>query len=937
MGTLAEATAAYQAGLTAREAQYTAGIVKRYAEAWRVISRDLERLTIRIEDAQAAGRALGPSWLMQESRYKALRRTMAVELTKYARDLPPILNPQVSRAITEAQDILAKFNPGQPPRPPGRIVQPVEGFTPEPWSKLPSRPLRALAAATMHPDSPVRRLLSTIPGNAGAIAERHLFSGLATGRGPREVARNIARDVEGATIARSLTIARTETLRAQRTSTRMGLQENRDALEGWVWQTAEDATTCPECLSMQGTLHSVDEDMDTHPNCRCTMVPQTKSWASIFDDAGLGDGLPDIGEEVAAISSGDELLARMLPASQRRILGPARFLLYKSGWGLQSMVKWSHDATWGRQPGLVPVRDLKRVPPRLRQEPATPEYRPPVLDRAALSRPRSFNPELDAAFRAAARLGSPMPPTPPPPPPPPVPPREPQPPPEPPRPPQPPPAPPRPPTPPPEPPRPPRPKPPKAGPIPGSTVVKVAWREAGGASQNAGGTLREYLYHPETRSSAEYAVRYGERINELEIKQQAADAQFEQRVDAGKVTATELNNALKEQRNRRWDAHGTRAVFNGQRFNLMTAEEQLRWRPLIERHAQVLEAGRDRLAELAGRVTAAPTAAQAVKLAGPKIAAGRSVNPNTGQNTDGLYQDFTPGDRAAHYRVQADPPSNLTTTPQYEAWLNETYPGTTFELAGMVPEVAARTAKQWAWLAREFPEAASSLGYLGTYRGKFGRTIKAGFKTAIAHVRWTDRGLNGTGISYMGISPAKYGKLETTFKSNHESGWFWGQDHAGILTHEFGHVVDRWLQSTDASRFSLTSRVRMSGFGSLRDAWERATLNLGKLINSGHSTKYGTNAGRNIPAERFAENFAAAFAEGEGIDARRALFKGEAQRILRHLGDRARHRANNRGGSGSIGDESAWRFQRVGEPLSRAEIAELDELATLLGVDWSNL
>jgi SPP1 gp7 family putative phage head morphogenesis protein len=61
---------------------------------------------------------------------------------------------------------------------------------------------------------------------------------------------------------------RTEVLSAARDGIHDSMQANSDVVTGWIWNAAEDETTCEVCWAMNGSLHSIDEAMDeTHINC----------------------------------------------------------------------------------------------------------------------------------------------------------------------------------------------------------------------------------------------------------------------------------------------------------------------------------------------------------------------------------------------------------------------------------------------------------------------------------------------------------------------------------------------------------------------------------------------------------------------------------------------------------------------------------------------
>lgn len=101
---------------------------------------------------------------------------------------------------------------------------------------------------------------------------RALTDGLVQGKSPREVARDINKQVDGIGRTRALAIARTETIRAHAEGQldameELGVQEVNVAVE---WSTAEDELVCPECEEMEGVVLSIDDAhnmIPRHPNC----------------------------------------------------------------------------------------------------------------------------------------------------------------------------------------------------------------------------------------------------------------------------------------------------------------------------------------------------------------------------------------------------------------------------------------------------------------------------------------------------------------------------------------------------------------------------------------------------------------------------------------------------------------------------------------------
>jgi SPP1 gp7 family putative phage head morphogenesis protein len=110
-------------------------------------------------------------------------------------------------------------------------------------------------------------LMKNYPDVIGKITDT-LIRSTAMGIGPRETARLMAKDADvlGWKVLR---IARTEQLNVFRAASLENYK--RFGIGQWEWLAQPDA--CEECLSENGSIHDVDDIMDTHPSCRCCELP----------------------------------------------------------------------------------------------------------------------------------------------------------------------------------------------------------------------------------------------------------------------------------------------------------------------------------------------------------------------------------------------------------------------------------------------------------------------------------------------------------------------------------------------------------------------------------------------------------------------------------------------------------------------------------------
>lgn len=136
-----------------------------------------------------------------------------------------------------------------------------------------------------HPEAVSKlRLLSTrsFEQLKGVTAEmsrdmnRILAEGISNGKGARDIARSLAKNVDGMSKMRALRVARTELSVAHNEGQldafeRMGIDELGIMAE---WQTTSNP--CPLCQPMTGTVLTVKQArgmLPRHPNCKCAWIP----------------------------------------------------------------------------------------------------------------------------------------------------------------------------------------------------------------------------------------------------------------------------------------------------------------------------------------------------------------------------------------------------------------------------------------------------------------------------------------------------------------------------------------------------------------------------------------------------------------------------------------------------------------------------------------
>lgn len=306
----------FRADLLQRDALTARTLTVAYLGAAQRIRLQILQLGERIEQARENGERVSPSWLYQQERLSALLRQVQNEIISFGAGASTTIENMQREAATlglnHAADLFAIGAPG---------VSVSGGF-----ARLSAQ--AALDFAGFAADgSPLAELLLQLAPSAAETVKQTLFSGIVRGAGAKEMAREVYQSL-GGNMARSLLIARTETLRAYRESSQRFYETNTDVVNGWKWIAACNARTCPVCWAMHGSEHPTSEQFASHPGCRCTPVPIT-------------DFSPPL-------KTGPARFATLPAAQQLKVLGPLKFENYTAGRiSLQDLVGTVTDKRWG--------------------------------------------------------------------------------------------------------------------------------------------------------------------------------------------------------------------------------------------------------------------------------------------------------------------------------------------------------------------------------------------------------------------------------------------------------------------------------------------------------------------------------------------------------------------------------------------------------------
>ncbi len=361
-------SAGFRAEVLGNERGAANEMIAAYGEAYREIASALQPLTQRIEAARAAGQMVDRGWLLREERYRTLLQTVDAEMGHFAQFADAHLVAQQRAAIQAAQTHAVQLAMTGLPSADAAALAVT-------WNRLPSEAFSHLVGALQN-GSPLSSLLNGLAPASSEAVKRVLTSGMAAGWNPRRIGQEMSRSM-GGNLTRCLTISRTETMRAYRTASIQAYGANADVVKGWVWMAALSPRTCAACLGMHGTEHPLTETFfGTHPNCRCTPAPITRSWAEL--------GFSDPARETAlSLETGEAWLQQQSAVVQAGVLGSPRAaeVFSRGEVHLSDFVHERHSAEWGvsRRAATLTQAEASaalRVPPPPPPPPLPPAFVP---------------------------------------------------------------------------------------------------------------------------------------------------------------------------------------------------------------------------------------------------------------------------------------------------------------------------------------------------------------------------------------------------------------------------------------------------------------------------------------------------------------------------------------------------------------------------------
>jgi len=323
----------FRARVTALDDRAASQIVKTYLGSYAKIETRFNRLLAQIAGKEATKGQITRLW--QDMNLTAY---IVKELARFAGLAGPLVTRTQAVAIALAEDHALKMvNAALPPGIDMKILADA-GLA---WQAPDPETLASMigfATDANGAKSPLRALFLEANASGADAARDALTDGIVRGLSPRQV-KNALADALGDGLTRSLTIARTETLRAYREGTRAHYEANGDIVKGYKRLAALDSLTCMACIALDGQEYPTDLALPTHPNCRCTTVPITVTNKEL--------GL-DVPEAPSSFETGQDWFLRQSETTQLEMMGAGRFAAWQEGKvELDGFVDYSDSQKWG--------------------------------------------------------------------------------------------------------------------------------------------------------------------------------------------------------------------------------------------------------------------------------------------------------------------------------------------------------------------------------------------------------------------------------------------------------------------------------------------------------------------------------------------------------------------------------------------------------------
>lgn len=340
MPTAREVSDAYRAALLKREQAMVKSLIASYKNTYVRLSDKIKALEGEIMALPEAERK---AWkVMRLGRWKALRQQVEDELAAFGVIVRDVSQNGHRESIAAGLEFALDSVKARVP------AQLLERLLPL-WHSLDAAAVES-ALGFFAEGSPLVAKLNALAPDGAALIERLLTEAVTMGYNPRKWAGAAARGL-GQPLPWALNLARTAQLQAYRQATMASYRRNPHIVRGWTWEAAMDSRTCMSCIAMDGTYHSLDEDLDDHYQGRCSAVPVTASWSELGFD---------IEEEEEARPLARDWFAEQPEAVQRAMFrNNALYEAWRDGrvtW--EQLSKETESDVWGRMLVQATYKDI---------------------------------------------------------------------------------------------------------------------------------------------------------------------------------------------------------------------------------------------------------------------------------------------------------------------------------------------------------------------------------------------------------------------------------------------------------------------------------------------------------------------------------------------------------------------------------------------------
>lgn len=299
----------------------------RWLQVERKLDANISALANEMKRRQVEGETITAAMVQKAQRYQELKAQLAEEIKKYNADAVNIISAGQERSIGLGVDSAQNAIYSSYPSPLSanfnqinvKAVENMIGFAGD--------------------GSPLSSLLKNDYGPAADGILQSLINSIALGQSAEQTAREMAEGM-GMGLDRSLLIARTELNRAYRTASTEQYRQSGIVVKFKRLVARDEA--CLACIVLDGEEYDTADELEDHPNGRCTVVPVLEGLdAPTWDPA-------------------QEWFANQPESVQLEIMGAARFELYQSGMPLDAFATRRHDDVWGDSPQITPLSELRQ-------------------------------------------------------------------------------------------------------------------------------------------------------------------------------------------------------------------------------------------------------------------------------------------------------------------------------------------------------------------------------------------------------------------------------------------------------------------------------------------------------------------------------------------------------------------------------------------------